>query len=323
MFLGAGRFPALVVVPYQGGYAMIHTLCSYSGWEHCIRIANNEIELIVTLDVGPRVLRFGFIGDRNEFQEYPEQVALRNDGKYHSYGGHRLWTAPETEGWTNHPDNNPVQWEENHGAITFTVPPDPRTKLQKSITISVESTRNCVHLLHTITNVGEYECVLAPWAISVMAPGGRAIIPQEPFIPHPQRVLPVRPLVLWSYTDMQDRRWTWGTRYIQLQQDSTVHAPQKFGARISQGWAAYINNGHLFLKRFPCYADAQYPDFGCNAEFFTNHCMLEVESLGPLVTLKPHMSVTHPETWYLWKNIDLGVTEIDIEQELSTILQKL
>ncbi|MCX7984167.1 MAG: DUF4380 domain-containing protein [Bacteroidetes bacterium] len=299
---------------------MVHTLCSYNQWDHCLRLANTEIELIITLDVGPRIIRFGFIEDRNEFQEYPEHVALRNDGNYHSYGGHRLWVAPEVEGWTNHPDNNPVSWTLDANLLTCTAQPETRTKLQKSITLSIDSTRNRVQVIHTITNVGEYERVLAPWAITVMAPGGRAIIPQEPFIPHPQRVLPVRPLVLWSYTDMQDKRWTWGSRFIQLRQDTTLHAPQKVGARISQGWAAYYNNGHLFLKLFPCFADAQYPDFGCNAELFTNHRMLEVESLGPLVALKPQATVSHTETWYLWKDVVLGTTDTEIEATFANIL---
>jgi hypothetical protein len=35
---------------------------SYGGWPNCLRIANDEVELIVTTDVGPRVIRYGFIG---------------------------------------------------------------------------------------------------------------------------------------------------------------------------------------------------------------------------------------------------------------------
>lgn len=33
----------------------------YGGWPNCYRIFDNEIELIVTTDVGPRVIRYGFI----------------------------------------------------------------------------------------------------------------------------------------------------------------------------------------------------------------------------------------------------------------------
>ena len=30
---------------------------SYGGWEKCIRMENGEIELVVTQEVGPRVIR--------------------------------------------------------------------------------------------------------------------------------------------------------------------------------------------------------------------------------------------------------------------------
>ena len=302
---------------------MTYNLCAYNHWSQCLRITENDLELIVTLDAGPRIIRFGFRGGQNEFQEYPDQALLRNDGKYHSYGGHRLWVAPETEGWTNCPDNNPVEWSDENGALTFTAPCETSTKLQKQITISFDEHRSRIRILHTISNCGEKEISLAPWAISVMAPGGIAIMPQEPFVPHPQRVLPVRPLALWSYTNMQDSRWMWGSRYITLRQNPNISTPQKCGARISQGWTAYYNDGHLFIKFFHCFADATYPDFGCNAEVFTNEKMLEVESLGPLIELKPYCSITHEEQWLLLKDIPTFSTEDELDALLKSIRDKL
>lgn len=300
---------------------MEFSVISYNGWNHCLRIANTEIELIVTLEAGPRIIRCGFLNERNEFQEYPEQILLRNDGKYHSYGGHRLWAAPEIDGWTNHPDNNPVDWKQAGDSFVFTAPPETGTHLQKQLSVVLASDRNRIEVTHTITNRSTQDIVVAPWAISVMAPGGTAFIPQEPFIPHPQRVLPVRPLVLWSYTDMTDSRWTWGSRYIRLRQDASAKAPQKFGARISQGWAAYYNAHHLFVKQFPCFADASYPDFGCNAEFFTNNRMLEVESLGPLVTLTPGNSVSHKEIWHIFKDVTIPSSDDELDLFFNSLLK--
>jgi hypothetical protein len=51
----------------------------YSGWNNCLRIANSDIELVATLDVGPRIIRFGFCGEQNEFAEYSEQIGLSGD----------------------------------------------------------------------------------------------------------------------------------------------------------------------------------------------------------------------------------------------------
>ncbi len=298
---------------FKGRSDMEYKLSAYGMWERCCYITNGIIELIVTLEVGPRIIRFGFINQRNEFHEYIDQVALKNDGKYHSYGGHRIWVAPETDGWTNHPDNNPVEMSLTNNTLHFTASPEAGTQLQKQLSIQINPIKPQVSLFHTIVNKGTQPTVLSPWAISVMAPGGRAIFPQEPFIPHPHKVLPARPLVLWHYTNMQDDRWIWGNRFIQLKQDSSKTTPQKCGALISQGWLAYFNNDHLFIKKFPCYSDAQYPDFGCNAEIFTNAKMLELESLGPIVTLQPNSYIVHKEQWYLVNNIAVPENELEIE----------
>jgi hypothetical protein len=46
----------------------------YKGWSNCYRISNGEVELIVTGDVGPRVIRFGFVGGDNILKEFNEQI---------------------------------------------------------------------------------------------------------------------------------------------------------------------------------------------------------------------------------------------------------
>ena len=49
-----------------------------------------------------------------------------------------------------------------------------------------------------------------------MAADGRLSVPQEDFIPHPDMLTPARPLVLWPFTRMNDPRFTWGDRLIQM-----------------------------------------------------------------------------------------------------------
>ena len=68
---------------------------AYQGWNNCIRLSNGIIELVITADVGPRVIRFGFIGAQNEFDEdwlgvTGGDVAQQRDGKPHRKIGHVL-----------------------------------------------------------------------------------------------------------------------------------------------------------------------------------------------------------------------------------------
>src|ERR1700751_4892698 len=67
----------------------------YKGWKNCYRITNGEIEAIVTGDVGPRIIRFAFVGGQNLFKEFPDQLGKSGEEKFQLRGGHRVWKAPE------------------------------------------------------------------------------------------------------------------------------------------------------------------------------------------------------------------------------------
>jgi hypothetical protein len=162
---------------------------------------------------------------------------------------------------------------------------------------------------------------LGPGSLTVMGAGGVCLFPQAPFVPHSEDFLPARPLVLWGYTNMQDPRWTWGRRVIRLRQD--VLPPQKVGAQVSQGYAAYANHGALFLKRFPFFRGANYPDFGCNFETFTREDMLEVESLGPSTRLSPGQSAQLKEAWYLVERFELDEDEDRLAEALEKLAREL
>ncbi|MDC0677688.1 hypothetical protein [Sorangium atrum] len=271
----------------------------YGGWKRAARLVCGDTELVVTLDIGPRIMRYGVIGGPNELSEIPEDMGATGGTKYRFYGGHRLWIGPEDEQRTLQPDNDPVEHREENGALVLRTAPD-RYGMQKEVRIAADAAAGRFVIDHAIENHSAYAVEFAPWSLSVMAAGGECLFPQAPFVPHPDRVLPARPLVLWSYTDMAEPRWTWGKRVIRLRQVAGKD-PQKVGALVSQGYAAYANHGNVFLKRFPFIEGARYPDMGCNFETFTNADMLEVESLGPLQHVEPGARVEHREAWYLIK----------------------
>lgn len=291
---------------------------AYKGWKNCCRISNGIVDLIVTLDVGPRIIRFGFVGQENEFKEFDKEVGLRGGDKWRCYGGHRFWCAPEEQPRTYYPDNAPVALEKQGRSILLTPPPEKRNGIQKEIEITLSPNRARVDLIHRVRNIGAWPIELAPWALSVMAPGGVGITPLPPRGKHPEVLLPQGPLTIWPYTHMNDPRWTWGSQYILLKQDSSPSAtPQKLGGLIPDGWAAYARQGHLFLKKFPCVPGAKYVDFGCNYETFTNHEILEVETLAPLTTIAPSQSAEQPETWFLFDNVPTPSTEAAVKKHVA------
>jgi hypothetical protein len=292
----------------------------FKGWKNNVRLANPCLEMIVTLDVGPRVIHLAVPGGENVFKNYADQMGKAGESAWQIRGGHRLWFAPEDPVKTYCPDNGPVAAEELPKGVRFRPAPETPNGIQKEIDIKLDRRQPHVRLVHRLINVGQAPVRLAPWALSVMAPGGTMILGLPPRGSHPRDLLPNQTMTLWPYTDLGDARLTCGTRAILLAQDPQATKPEKFGILTPEGWAAYAVAGCLFLKRFPCKPRKVYPDMGCNAEFFTNADMLEVESLGPVINLKPGRKVEHVEDWYIFPNVPAIRTEADVDLHVRPLV---
>lgn len=294
---------------------------AYNGWQNCYRASNNRIEIIVTGDAGPRVIRFGLIDQFNVLKEYPERLPDLAGDTWVNFGGHRLWHAPEINPRTYYPDNDPVQVEHHESYTRFIQPTEPTTGIQKEIDIALSGDRDHVRLVHRLRNHNVWAVELAPWSISVMESGGTAILPLPPRGEHPRDLQPVNTLAIWSYTDISDPRWTWGRKYILLRQDESANDPEKIGALVPDGWAGYVLNGQFFMKTFPYVRGGTYPDLGSSAEIFTNKTMLEVESLGTLSSIPPSGMVEHIEHWYLFDNVSTPETDEEVDAYIMPLVE--
>jgi hypothetical protein len=295
----------------------------YGGWPNCYRLANTEVELVATTDVGPRLIRFGFVGQRNEFKEFDGMMGQTGGDEWRIYGGHRLWHAPEEGPRTYAPDNDPVAIEEHGDFIRLRPPVETSTGLQKEYDVYLDPQSARARIVHRLINRSAWGIELSPWSLSVMAAGGHCIFPLPPRGSHPENLQPANTLTLWKFTDMSDPRWTWGRKYIQLRQDAQNDTPQKVGALLPDGWAAYWNNGHLFVKKFDYVPGASYADLNANFETFTNATMLEVETLGPLQTIAPGGSVEHVERWGLFRDVPAVQSEADIDTHLLPLVNEV
>jgi len=306
---------------------MVIEKTAYGMWGECVRMANNEIELFATLDIGPRVIRFGYIGGGNIMCEDVEGKSLADGAEFdrrfgagsawYIHGGHRLWTSPEAMPRSYYPDNEKVDCKINGNTVTLTPPPQKWTQLQLSIEITMSENSNDVTVKHYITNIGAWEVELAAWALSVLAPGGMEIVPQ------PTRdtgLLGNRVIALWPYTNMADKRVYWGDKFITLRQDEGAAQPFKFGINSEHtcgghARAAYILDGTMFIKRFNVNENGNYPDGGMSFETYTNFLMLEMESLSELKKLRTDETVEHTEYWSLRR----GVSEPRNEAEMAEL----
>jgi hypothetical protein len=289
---------------------------NYRGWPNCYRLSNDQVELIVTTDVGPRIIRFGFKGGPNEFKEFDAMMGLAGGDVWRIYGGHRFWHAPEIAARTYYPDNEPVAIEQHDGFVRVVQPTESTTGMQKELDIRLWPVVPRVRVTHRLRNNGVWAVELAPWALSVMAPGGKVVIPLPPRGSHPQDLLPTNTITLWAYTYMADPRWTWGSKYIMLRQDPAMPKPQKLGVSVPDGWVAYARGGHLFVKKYTYVPGASYLDFGSSVETYTDAEFLEVETLGPTVRLEPSATVEHVEDWFLYSDVPMPQDDADVDRDI-------
>ena len=249
----------------------------YENYGKCVSVSNGIIEAVVTVDLGPRFVRFGFCGEKNLFYNdlelkgsiYSEEFdELFGEGcKYYHYGGHRLWLSPESYPSTYYPDNEPVVYGILKDGVSFTPAKQRHNDMQLSFELMMSENATDIMVVHSAKNCSKDEQTLALWAITMMNPGGLEIIPQNQ---GGSDLLPNRNLVLWPYTDLHDKRVHWGKQYITLRHDPAAEAGNCFKIGIDNllGWAAYVNDGYAIIKRFVHNPRAAYPDFGASYETY-------------------------------------------------------
>jgi hypothetical protein len=284
---------------------MVHvSQVEYAGWRNCWKVTNNEVELIVTGDVGPRIIRYGFAGEQNLLKNFPEQMGTAGESLWMIRGGSRIWISPEDRAASYAPDNEAVRIEVLGGLLTATAPMEESTRLEKQMVVRMAESGSRVRILHRIRNLGTLPVEFSVWVLTVMAPGGTGITGFPPRGTHPEDLTPTNPLVMWAFTDLADPRWRFTRKYLMLRHDAAAQSPQKIGLHNPRTWGAYALNGELFVKRATAASVRDHPDLGCSFEMFTNSEMLELETLGPLRKVLPGEWAEHTETWSLTRGIE-------------------
>ncbi len=255
------------------------------------------VVVTVVLDAGPRVLGYSRHNGPQVFADLPGDEIPRRDGPpFEFIGGHRLWRAPEVPAVTYRPDGAPVAIDRDGDVVHIGGAADD-DGIVKAIALWQHGTVTVVD--HTILNGGDRPIRCAPWAITQLAPGGTAVLPQPSGPADPDGVLPNRTIVLWPYTDPSSPEI--GIRPDEVSIYATgAMARTKVGQPNRRGWTAYHLDDEVFVKWSPLHDDSlDYADLGASVECYRDHRFLELESLGPLTDLEPGGSIQHREAWTL------------------------
>ena len=290
--------------------ALTYSVVKYKNFGRCLKIENALAEVYVTLDIGPRIIRYALRGGHNFFFE-DRTRSVKHDEKAMSdfygrgaswfiYGGHRIWVSPESLPRCYYPDNKGVAYTVDGSEFTFTPAPQNENGLQMQLVVSLDENSTRVTVKNRVTNIAPEAQEFSVWALSVLAPGGMEFVPMNT---NDTGLLGNRTMALWPYTDMSDKRVAWGKEFIMLRQSRRAKVAFKIGLDNRRGFAAYILRGAMFVKHLPYVEGAVYPDGGMNFETYTNDKFLEMESLSPLKKVACGEMCEHVENWEIFPDI--------------------
>ena len=283
----------------------------YENYGKCLSMRNDVLEVIVTIDVGPRIIHFSHIDEQNIlYNDLARKADMQGElfdefygigSKFCMYGGHRVWLSPERIPETYYPDNEPVVYSVLPDGVIFT-PPRQKTKdVQLSFQIMMNAGASDIMVVHNAQNCAKDKLLMSLWAITAVAPGGVLLLPQNKTDTEP---LANRSLSFWPNSNIQDSRFFLGNEFITLRQTPAIQERFKFGTNNHNGWCAYINNGCTFVKRYVHTRDVRYPDYGCSFEADVNGDCMQVETLSPLYNVEPKEIIRHVENWSVFKGSD-------------------
>jgi hypothetical protein len=211
-----------------------------------------------------------------------------------------------------------VAWTKVDDGIELTQAVEQSTGVQKQIRIEMDPDGARATITHSLSNRGDETIELAPWAITQVKPGGIGVLPFRTDNADPHGLLPNRELVLWPYTPIRSEYLTLTDSAIFVYAEMAEGA-LKVGASNPIGWIAYALDDQLFVKRSAYLAGGNYLDRGASSQIYCNKDFLELETLSPLIVLKPGEKAIHIEDWEVYSG---GEWPAEIAEAIRQGLEK-
>jgi len=297
--------------------AKISYVDSYKHYGKCVKLENDEIEVLVTAEVGPRIIYFAAKGGENLFFNDDNDANVDRspflkelfgeEAEYHFYGGHRMWLAPQYQVHTESPDNEPCEVEIIGNAVTLTCPEAKVIGFISSMKVEIDDNKPEIKVTCSFTNTSDEPKKNAVWQITQCPNGGVGFYPflppfkmRKPFnemtlADFSQPILPSTSLVMFLGS-LADPRLKIDDDYITLSTSNEKQRPIKIGMPQKQGFAMFANKGYMLRFDFEHKPYGEYTDYSCSFESYTSPAFTEVEVLGELLEYKKGETISHTET---------------------------
>ena len=315
---------------------------TYRGWQS-FKLSNGLITLHVVPDIGGRVIQFEladhpffFVNGDLAGKVFPPEENGGGKGGWKNYGGSKLWPAPQgwqrDDQWPGPPDpvldggkyiGQILDTNAEHVAVAVTSPPDERTGIQFTRTISLTPGSTQVQLNCAMRNISQRPVRWAIWEVTQLDTGDArtpskfnddfwAYCPLNPRSVHPNGFA-----FMFGQVNHPSFRPDHEKQLLAVKYD---HRVGKVGLDSHAGWLAAVDgqSDYCFIGRFAFFPDAAYPDnatvefwlngageFIVNGQSFTNApdpkltpYLMEAEILSPLAELQPGQTHGFDIEWF-------------------------
>jgi hypothetical protein len=288
---------------------------TYRGWEDAVGMTNGRVEVVVVPRIA-RIMRYAYAGRENLLwvneeltpeARGPDAAPLQEEG-WHNFGGYKLWPAPQKE-WNWPPpwrlDRGPCKVEvTEEGTLVLRGMEDPEqgVRFDRELRLDVEGTR--LGLLQRVVNVSDGVVTTAIWDVTQVNADCVGFVPLGPDADY--RTLEGGGL---------DEQWRKVGDFLLVR---PAGQSGKVFVDGPPGWLGCRWDDLIYLKAFEL-GDRPPPKPESPREVFTGEGgYIELEVVGPEVTLQPGESATLEEVWYL---LPAGA-EADSAEGLINVLEK-
>lgn len=259
-----------------------------------------DSRMVIVSEFGPRIAFFGRIDGRNLLFWDSKN---RGRKEWLIRGGHRVWNmtkdADETE-LTYSPDNAPCSVEVERDVLTVWGQLDVTNMSRRGISVTAGEEGSFI-VTSQVENAGDMLLSCGVWGLT-------CTLPME----GTRYEFPLGDGSGWdTFRSVQFRKWGpceggFGDSQFKIARDKFIVTPDGRQAKqmfhIPQGEGVMLNpKGYPDFKKMTLYdVNAHYPD-GCNFAMYIGdkNWMVEFETMGSMVTLKPGMTQRMTEIWSL------------------------
>jgi len=281
--------------------------------QECIQLSNSSLTLHALKNAGPRITGLQINGGANLFAELPDTLKA---GDYTLRGGQRVWHGPEDINRSYQADGETVKVEWKDGMLSLIQNTEALTGIQKTMTVKEGSTPNELIVDHILTNNNLWPVKFTVWPICQARSGGFAILPLSR---KGTGLLPNRRVVFWPYANLRSENLVLGNEFIFVKATFNGSDRTKVGWLNDRGWMGYYIDRTLFIKKAEFISGGDYIDLGCSMECYCDMNCIELETTSPLTEVQPGGSARQTETWQVFPEVDLQMTEESVSSAVKSL----